>query len=136
MKQASCILIHRPDHKILVVGRRHDPHLICLPGGKRDTGETARECAVRELAEETGLTVDAERLSPLVIGPCESEPGGAADFEVAVFTCPWDEDMGYPQTMEINVTPQWVMPERLVTHGAMPVFNALIVRLWKAFQAA
>jgi 8-oxo-dGTP diphosphatase len=32
-----------------------------LPGGKRDPGETARQAAVRELAEETGIeTVDLD----------------------------------------------------------------------------
>jgi 8-oxo-dGTP pyrophosphatase MutT (NUDIX family) len=36
------------------------------PGGGRDDGESARECAVRELREETGLRLSAEALGEIV----------------------------------------------------------------------
>ncbi|MGC1206961.1 MAG: DUF4031 domain-containing protein [Ornithinimicrobium sp.] len=35
------------------------------PGGKRDEGETVRQAAVRELAEETGLLFEKSSLSPV-----------------------------------------------------------------------
>lgn len=34
------------------------PHFWTLPGGRREPGETARQCALRELTEEVGLTAD------------------------------------------------------------------------------
>jgi len=41
------------------------------PAGKLEKGEDHRECAVRELSEETGLTAD--RL--VYLGPCCTSPG-------------------------------------------------------------
>ena len=39
--------------------------LHALPGGRRETGETMAQTAVREVREETGWHVDAETLTPL-----------------------------------------------------------------------
>lgn len=34
----------------------------CLPGGRMDTGESAQECCIREMEEETGLRTEIIRL--------------------------------------------------------------------------
>ena len=52
----------------LLVYRRDDaanipfPGLLDLPGGGREGGESPAECALRELAEEFGLTVATDRI--------------------------------------------------------------------------
>ena len=49
------------DGKILLT-KREDFHVWCLPGGHIDPGETFPQCAVREAREETGLEVALTRL--------------------------------------------------------------------------
>jgi 8-oxo-dGTP diphosphatase len=54
---------------VLLIERGHDPYAghLALPGGYVETGETFQQAAVRELAEETGVTVDPDRLHEIGI---------------------------------------------------------------------
>jgi ADP-ribose pyrophosphatase len=49
--------------KVLLIKRAYAPyqHLWTLPGGRTDPGETAEQCAAREVREELGLSVSALR---------------------------------------------------------------------------
>jgi 8-oxo-dGTP pyrophosphatase MutT (NUDIX family) len=53
---ALCVVEH--DGTVLML-RQHHRHGWTLPGGLLDRGEDAREAVTREVAEETGLRIDA-----------------------------------------------------------------------------
>jgi 8-oxo-dGTP pyrophosphatase MutT (NUDIX family) len=46
----------------VLLTRRHDNGLWCMPGGHMDIGEKLDQTAVREAEEETGLAIQLERL--------------------------------------------------------------------------
>ena len=57
---ADCIVITKEtEPKVLLIQRGNEPYKGCwaFPGGFMDMDETAEQCAIRELEEETGLVV-------------------------------------------------------------------------------
>ena len=60
-RSGTCAIILNEAGEVLLT-RRADNGAWCLPGGHMDFGETVAACAVREAYEETGLTVEVERL--------------------------------------------------------------------------
>lgn len=56
----DCVVFTQEEEpKVLLIQRGNEPYKSCwaFPGGFMNMEETAEECAVRELKEETGLTV-------------------------------------------------------------------------------
>ena len=72
--QAAAAVVVRPDGRLLLVRRAREPQRgrWSVPGGKVEPGETPAEAAVREVFEETGARVRAERELGVV-----RVPGGA-----------------------------------------------------------
>lgn len=64
----SAIIFDALREKILLT-RRADNGRWCLPGGHMEAGESAAEACVREVWEETGLRVRAERLIGVYSSP-------------------------------------------------------------------
>jgi ADP-ribose pyrophosphatase YjhB (NUDIX family) len=55
------VVVQRSDGRVLVGRRLAEPgRPLAIPGGKLDPGESVEACAVRELAEETGIALDVE----------------------------------------------------------------------------
>lgn len=58
----AIVLILDEDMKCLAISRGHDQTNWNLPGGYAEPGETPHQTAVRELYEETGITVTPSNL--------------------------------------------------------------------------
>ena len=65
---ASAIIFDDTGQKVLLTCRT-DNGRWCLPGGGMDPGESASECCVREVLEETGLRVRVTRLIGVYTSP-------------------------------------------------------------------
>jgi len=66
------------DEPALLVVRKKNTGAWMLPGGKQEHGETAAECAVREVREELGVTIPLERIEPM--GEFETRAANEAGF--------------------------------------------------------
>lgn len=71
--RVDCVgaLVYDDEHRLLLVQRAHDPGagLWSLPGGRVEPGESDGAALAREVAEETGLTVEVGDL----VGAVERE---------------------------------------------------------------
>ncbi len=86
----ACIAIIQDD-KILLT-KREDFEVWCLPGGHTEPGESIAQTAIREAYEETGLTVRLQHLVGLY-----SRPAWKHGHNVALFCA---------EVVEGNMTPQ------------------------------
>ncbi len=64
----SALIFDQSGEKILLT-RRSDNGEWCLPGGGLDAGESAEKACIREVWEETGLTVEVVRLIGIYTTP-------------------------------------------------------------------
>ncbi len=77
--RVSAVVLRRPDGRTLSV-RKGGTRMYMFPGGKPEPGETAREAAVREVAEETGIRLRPDELTCL--GVHEAAAANEAGFRV------------------------------------------------------
>ena len=91
-------------------------------GGHLEFGETPEACAVREVAEETGLVITADALAPLCVSNTMAYASHYIDIE---FRCEVAE--GEPRVMEPHKLESWAWyaPDRLPA----PLFEAAAMAL-------
>jgi len=83
----SATIFDESNQKVLLT-RRQDNGLWCLPGGHMEPGESVEECCVREVFEETGLRVRVVRLTGVYSNPDQLviyRDGSQAHFVVMNF---------------------------------------------------
>jgi len=64
----SAVIFNETRTKALLT-RRTDNGLWCIPGGAMEAGESAAEACIREVREETGLSVSVKRLIGVYSNP-------------------------------------------------------------------
>jgi 8-oxo-dGTP diphosphatase len=105
MGVAAKAIVRRPDGRILLIRRAPDstadPSCWDLPGGKMDYGETLPEVLVREVREETGLTVQVGR--PIHICHFTKDP-----FWVTCVTLLCETDGGEVRLSDEHVDFAWI----------------------------
>lgn len=84
MHPIRCVggIVHDAEGRLLLVRRANEPARgrWSLPGGRVEPGETDREAVVREVAEETGLVVEAGAF----VGTVTREPYLIHDYRCTV----------------------------------------------------
>lgn len=64
VRDASVVVARDADGRVALLSAhfpRHGGEYLFLPGGRREAGETAEECARRELREEAGVVAEVWR---------------------------------------------------------------------------
>ncbi|MBF0276891.1 MAG: NUDIX domain-containing protein [SAR324 cluster bacterium] len=68
IRLACTAILFDSEQKVLLT-RRSDNGRWCLPGGGMDPGESIEECCLREMKEETGLSVQIKRMVGIYSNP-------------------------------------------------------------------
>lgn len=100
---ASVALVRRTDLLLIQRNRAPSEGLWTLPGGRLEEGETAEDCARREIQEELGLAVYA--LRPLLLIRFNQ-------FRLQTFATQAFEGEIVPDPAEIRAW-RWVRPDQL-----------------------
>jgi ADP-ribose pyrophosphatase YjhB (NUDIX family) len=122
---AASVALHR-QHEVLLVQRNRPPSegLWTLPGGRLEPGETAAQCANREIREELGLDVFALR-------PVQVLRHG--QFELQVFATEAFEGTITPEPTEIRAW-RWVRPHQLGALQTTPGLSDVIAAVFRMFD--
>jgi len=123
---ASVALLHK--HRVLLIQRAKAPWdgAWTLPGGRLEPGETAEECAARELKEELGLGVYALRpLARLALGE-------GRKFRLQVFGTEAFEGEIVPSE-EISAW-RWVPPGGEASLRTTPHLSEVLQRAFRLFD--
>lgn len=120
-KPRSVGLIIDPESKCVLLMRRHahDQDYSTLPGGKIEAGESPEETCIREIWEETGLSVTLGRKILEMVNL------GRVEFYFLIDRYTGEVGLNGPekihQTPENSYDPQWIPVNRIDEVNLVPV---------------
>ena len=121
----GAIVIH--DGRVLLVRRGIEPSLglWAVPGGKLKLGESLRECAAREILEETGVTIKVGKCI-YVFDYLEQDDKGGIKFHYVVIDFAGEYISGEPKGADDAAEARWLTPEDVLS---LPVANNTLAAL-------
>ena len=124
-KVATGVVVER-DGGILLVRRNHEPAMgrWAFPSGFVDAGEVVEDAAVREVIEETGVTVRLDGLLGVY-----SEPGNQVVFVAFAGTPIAGEPAPGDEAFEVGYFPVDALPDLPFPH------DARVLDAWRAHRA-
>ena len=103
-----------------------------LPGGKPEPGETAARAAIRECAEELGLTLDPDRLTALGVFTADAANEPGLTLEGSVFEHPLE---GEPRAAAEIAEFRWLDPSQPLPSDLAPLLEHRVLPMLESRHA-
>ena len=110
----------------IVTVRKAGTQRFMLPGGKPEPGETAANAAIRECAEELGLTLDPDRLTALGVFTADAANEPGLTLEGSIFEHPLD---GEPRAAAEIAELRWLDPAQPLPSDLAPLLERHVLPL-------
>lgn len=122
----SALIINKSNNKIVAVHRKEDESLLCLPGGKLENNESSIQGMIREVFEETGITIEETNAIPLYVGICNSN----VKYWVTTYLVELDYNIEL-HSNEIEMKPEWVDINVFLERNAFYEYNKNVIEAYQ-----